>query len=689
MFLFSSRYEPFGMTAIEAMACGTPTVVTIHGGLFRSLTFGRHALYADPFDREDLGMMIHKILKHPRLRSRLAHMGAHKARSLLPGRVSPNNWLRWSNDGRLKPSPCMTMNGMNPGMKPIKLFCSDLDGTLLGNPEAARRFKQTWESLSRRQRPRLCYNSGRLVDDILSLLNTEAVPRPDYVIGGVGTQLYDAKRKRPVAAFDEQFQTGWHLAKGDQILAAFPAITRPPPEFLHPYKSSWYLQHATKETGDALRKQLWDAGLQVSVIDSSARDLDVLPAHTSKGYAIQWLCERINLPLKQVLVAGDTGNDSSMFLLPEVKDLVVENAQPELHEAVVPLPTYSATRAFADGVLQGLAHFGVIRHAPALDRAVVPADELHPPLRRLFHQEALSSLTAAERELIGEGHRRALIALRKNIPAQGFSACSLTANEVTGTDNNYRAGWARDRGITVVGPMDLPDDDIRATQRATLRTPLNHLAPNGQLPAHIRLDDGEPDYSGVGGICALDGGFWVVLAFSLYVRKHEDWDLLAEYAAPLERMMNWLLGLDSNNAGLLEIPEAGDWTDLFGRSCHVLYAEVLWYRAAVAYGRMREFQKKFEDASVWWRRAQMIRSKVLAAYVGALHPSARFARRGRSRAVETRASKSPRQEPRVGVQRMDSQPHRPADGEGVSGVVCRLVHSRLPRIANEPRKPCS
>lgn len=82
MFVLSSRYEPFGMTAIEAMASGTPTVVTVHGGLYRALTFGRHALFADPFDREDLGITMAKILRHPRLRMRLARMGAHKARSL-------------------------------------------------------------------------------------------------------------------------------------------------------------------------------------------------------------------------------------------------------------------------------------------------------------------------------------------------------------------------------------------------------------------------------------------------------------------------------------------------------------------------------------------------------------------------------------------------------------------------------
>ena len=82
LFVLSSRYEPFGMTAIEAMASGTPTIVTVHGGLFRAVSYGRHALFADPFDKEDLGITMMKPFRHQRLRDRLSRMGAHKARSL-------------------------------------------------------------------------------------------------------------------------------------------------------------------------------------------------------------------------------------------------------------------------------------------------------------------------------------------------------------------------------------------------------------------------------------------------------------------------------------------------------------------------------------------------------------------------------------------------------------------------------
>jgi mannosylfructose-phosphate synthase len=57
-FVLPSRFEPFGMTALEAMACGTPVVATNLGGLARCLEDGRDALLVDPSDAEALANAI-------------------------------------------------------------------------------------------------------------------------------------------------------------------------------------------------------------------------------------------------------------------------------------------------------------------------------------------------------------------------------------------------------------------------------------------------------------------------------------------------------------------------------------------------------------------------------------------------------------------------------------------------------
>jgi mannosylfructose-phosphate synthase len=82
VFCLPSRYEPFGMTAVEAMACGTPVVLTTHGGLYRTTRYGIDALFADPFDKYDFGTTILHALRFRPLRERLSIEGARKARSL-------------------------------------------------------------------------------------------------------------------------------------------------------------------------------------------------------------------------------------------------------------------------------------------------------------------------------------------------------------------------------------------------------------------------------------------------------------------------------------------------------------------------------------------------------------------------------------------------------------------------------
>lgn len=81
VFALSSRYEPFGMTAVEAMACGTPAVVTTEGGLWEQVTWGLEAIYANPFDPQAFGHAIASVFQHRRVSDQLAKFGSQKARA--------------------------------------------------------------------------------------------------------------------------------------------------------------------------------------------------------------------------------------------------------------------------------------------------------------------------------------------------------------------------------------------------------------------------------------------------------------------------------------------------------------------------------------------------------------------------------------------------------------------------------
>jgi mannosylfructose-phosphate synthase len=82
IFALASRYEPFGMVAIEAMACGTPAVVTVHGGLKDLIDFGNQALFADPHRPEEFGTMLAMPMLYDDLALEISVEGARFARRM-------------------------------------------------------------------------------------------------------------------------------------------------------------------------------------------------------------------------------------------------------------------------------------------------------------------------------------------------------------------------------------------------------------------------------------------------------------------------------------------------------------------------------------------------------------------------------------------------------------------------------
>ena len=74
-------YEPFGMTALEAMACGTPVVASAVGGLQHTVIDGVTGIHVPPSRPDLLAQRLRELLKNPHLRTKIGAAASEHARS--------------------------------------------------------------------------------------------------------------------------------------------------------------------------------------------------------------------------------------------------------------------------------------------------------------------------------------------------------------------------------------------------------------------------------------------------------------------------------------------------------------------------------------------------------------------------------------------------------------------------------
>jgi glycosyltransferase involved in cell wall biosynthesis len=73
VFAYPSLYEGFGLPAAEAMACGTPTLVSSDGALAEVV--GDAALAVDPLSPEAIATGLQRLIEDSALRARVAKAG--------------------------------------------------------------------------------------------------------------------------------------------------------------------------------------------------------------------------------------------------------------------------------------------------------------------------------------------------------------------------------------------------------------------------------------------------------------------------------------------------------------------------------------------------------------------------------------------------------------------------------------
>lgn len=186
---------------------------------------------------------------------------------------------------------------------------------------------------------------------------------------------------------------------------------------------------------------------------------------------------------------------------------------------------------------------------------------------------------AASADVCDEGLIKAIESLHKNVTPLGFTAASIADNRLGLEDANYASVWARDGVMTGLWCLGLDEPAFTEAFRATVRLLARHQTQSGQIPSYVLIESQRPDYSGIGGIASIDSVLWFVIGTVRLAFFTADRKFAEEMLPSVVRAMGWLAAHDSNNDGLIEIPESSDWMDLFPRSYNVLYDEVLWYRA--------------------------------------------------------------------------------------------------------------
>lgn len=176
-------------------------------------------------------------------------------------------------------------------------------------------------------------------------------------------------------------------------------------------------------------------------------------------------------------------------------------------------------------------------------------------------------------KLVREGYEEAIDVMKKNSTKMGFSA---STEKVA----NYYSIWSRDHSICAVAAVLSKDKELIETAKKGVLLLLRKQADFGQIPSYVEIENKKKEYGGFGNITSVDSNMWAVIAAALLYKETKDKRFITDAMMERYRKIYFLLkSFDSNKCGLIEVPPAGDWADIFDRNYHVLYDEVLYYQA--------------------------------------------------------------------------------------------------------------
>ena len=363
--------ETFGLTFIEASACGLPFVGSNRGGprdIVRNCDGG---ILVDVSDQAALSSALKRVLTDSALWDRLSANGIN-------GITGHYSWEAHSKAlftalDNLRQVPVKTVFRSTRDELPLGrrlgavdyMLATDLDDTLLGDDEALARFI---DSLApHRDRIALGIATGRSVESARAVLEGHGIDDAGIYITSVGTEIYYGPDMVADRGWSSHIRAKWKPERVREVLGDLPFLElQAEPGAQREFKISYHVKTAgePEELLSAVRRRLAEHRVAARPILSHGVFIDVLPYRASKGRALRFLSAKWNIPLTRIVAAGNSGNDRDM-LSGSIAGIVVANHEPELEGMKSADRVYFASASYADGILEGLQHYGILESSPA------------------------------------------------------------------------------------------------------------------------------------------------------------------------------------------------------------------------------------------------------------------------------------------------------------------------------------
>ena len=359
VFINPALTEPFGLTLIEASACGLPIVATEDGGPRDIIKNCSNGYLIDPLDKAEIAETLMHALTERKKWDRLSRNGIDGVRKHYSWPAHVDRYL-----SILRPiieeseRPPKLQLRRRPMLYHNQAIFSDLDQNLLGDKAALGHFSK----LIRANRKCVSFGiaTGRSLKSALLVLRRYKIPQPDVLITSLGTEIYYAPNLIGDAAWTRHIDHLWNPKNIHHVLSELPGLRLQPKSEQSNYKLSYYIDPDIAPDRDEIKRLLHQHEQTANVVFAFGQFLDIIPIRASKGLALRWFCEQWDIPLENTLAAGGSGADEDMMRGNTMAVVVANRHEEELSDLSDIERIYYAGTPFASGIMEAIEHYNFL-----------------------------------------------------------------------------------------------------------------------------------------------------------------------------------------------------------------------------------------------------------------------------------------------------------------------------------------